>query len=460
LKSRHKITLLFTLLVMAILLVVSISVYYFTSLERKELFSKRLKGRANNNAQIFPYTSDTNRAILNRINVGSMELLPKKSVEIYDLSGKMLYQYKTKEGEIGISKPVIEETISNGEFFYRKDKREVLAVHYNEDGVAIIVVVAAYDDDGWKQLHQMKQIFIISLLIGTAIALIAGHIFSKQLLRPVAQIIREVNDISSHNLSLRIRSEDSQDELSQLANTFNELLERLQESFTSQRRFISNASHELSTPLTSISSQLQVTLQRDRSTDEYRQVMQSVQEDVMHMRQLTRSLLDIARTGANGSIELDEIRIDEVLFKVMADIKKINAEYDVELSFGEAPEDDSGFLVFGNSDLLYIAVKNVVENGCKYSEDHTSRVRLFFENGTTLIEVKSNGEGISSEEQEQIFQPFYRSVNAAGTSGFGLGLALAKHIVGLHKGSITLQKDNADETLFIIALPTMNKKIR
>lgn len=446
---------LFTLLVTAILLVVSLSVYYFASFERKALFFKRLKGRANNNAQIFPYTSDTDRAILNRINEGTMELLPRKTVEIYNLQGRMLYNYRTKEGGIGISPRVITETITNGEYFYRKDKREVLSVLYNEEESGIIVIVAAYDEDGWKQLQQLKQIFLVSVLLGTGIALVAGHIFSKQLLRPVAQIIREVNDISSHNLSLRIRSGETQDELNQLANTFNELLDRLQESFTSQRRFISNASHELSTPLTSISSQLQVTLQRDRSTEEYRQVMQSVQEDVMQMRQLTMSLLNIARTGSQGSIELNEIRVDEVLFKVMADIRKANTDYDVELNFTEAPDDDFNFLVFGNSDLLYIAVKNVVENGCKYSRDHTSRVSLSFKNHSTLIEVKSYSQGISYQEREQIFQPFYRSANAAGTSGFGLGLALAKHIVGLHKGFISLRTAAPDETLFTITLPSL-----
>ena len=456
-KSRHKITLLFTLLVTAILLVVSFSVYYFSSLERKDLFRKRLLGRANNNAQIFPYSSDTSRDILDRINVGTMELLPRKSVEIYSIGGRLLYEYKTKDGPINISDKTIGEAITNGEYFYRQGNREVLAIHYADVKPDIIIVVAAYDEDGWRQLQQLKQIFIVSLLIGTAIALVAGHFFSKELLRPVAQIIREVNDISYHNISLRIRGGDSQDELSQLANTFNELLDRLQESFSSQRRFISNASHELSTPLTSISSQLQVTLQRDRSPDEYRQVMQSVQEDVMHMRQLTKSLLDIARTGNQGTIELHEVRVDEVLFKVMADIKRTNLQFAVELSFKEDSGDDSDFLVFGNGDLLYIALKNVVENGCKYSPDHTSRVSLSFSDGSTFIEVRSFGKGISSEEQDQIFQPFYRSANAAGTSGFGLGLALAKHIVGLHKGFINLVTSSPDETVFTIMLPALQK---
>ncbi len=115
--------------------------------------------------------------------------------------------------------------------------------------------------------------------------------------------------------------------MSQLANTFNELLARLQESFAIQRRFISNASHELSTPLTSVSSQVEVVLQKERSAEEYKQVLFSVREDVQQMRQLTKSLLEIAKTGSQGGIELNEVRIDEVLLKVVGDVKKLSASY-------------------------------------------------------------------------------------------------------------------------------------
>jgi signal transduction histidine kinase len=461
LKSRHKITLLFTLLVTAILLAVSISVYYFSALERQQIYRKRLTSRALNYAQIFSYFSDSSNSVLNRINTSSIDLIARKSVEIYDTAGRKKYGYAMQDGDsIGIDEKVISETIANKQYYYNVKEREALAVHYSEEGYGgIIVIVAGYDVDGWMQLKKLKQIFVFALLFGIVVILIAGHVFSKQLLKPVAQIIREVNDISSHNLSHRIQAGETQDELNQLANTFNELLDRLQESFTSQRRFISNASHELSTPLTSISSQLQVALQRNRTTDEYRQVMQSVQEDVMQMRELTKSLLEIAKTGAEGSIELNEIRIDEILFKVMGDMKKVNTAYQVELDFIDSGDgDDYGFLVFGNADLLYIAAKNLVENGCKYSSDNVARVDLSFQNGTAVIEVKSTGEPIAKEEMEKIFQPFYRSSNSAGKSGFGLGLALAKRIVGLHKGTLEVTSDINSGTSFIITLPTLKKK--
>jgi signal transduction histidine kinase len=251
----------------------------------------------------------------------------------------------------------------------------------------------------------------------------------------------------------------SQDELNELAKTFNSLLHRLQESFYSQRRFISNASHELSTPLTSISSQLQITLQKDRNTDEYRKVLTSIQEDVEQLQQLTRSLLEIAKTGGSqGSIALSEVRIDEILLKIISDIKRINPDYDVEMIFPEPPEDEKQCMVFGNDDLLYIAIKNIIENGCKYSPDKRSVVTISFQQENMLITVTNLGDVISEEEIEHIFQPFYRGAVPTEIKGFGLGLPLAKRIIALHKGTITVQSDLSG-TCFSIFLPSLNQKV-
>jgi two-component system, OmpR family, sensor histidine kinase ArlS len=449
--------LLFSFIVTAILLVVSVTVYSIIFLVRQDIFIKRLTSRANNNAQLYSYGNKADRGYLDRINMSAREVLPNKAVDIYDLRGNIQYHYATIQGDsTGVSQQVIKTTIKNGQYFYKVGKREALAVNYSDSLNNFVVAVAAYDSDGWALLKQLKRVFYVSVFVGMIIALIAGHFFSKQLLKPVAQIIREVNDISSHNLSHRIRAGASQDELSQLANTFNGLLDRLQEYFTAQRRFISNASHELSTPLTSISSQLEVTMQRKRSTEEYQQVLQSVHEDVVQMRQLTKSLLEIAKTGSEGSIELNEIRIDEILFKVMADLKKAHPYYNVELNFSDSANYDNNFLVFGNTDLLYMAIKNIIENGCKYSDDNTSRVELSFINQSTIIEVKSKGKPIADDEIEKIFQPFYRSVAAEGKTGFGLGLALAKRIVALNKGTLKVKSDESTGTVFTISIPSFD----
>lgn len=460
-KIRNKITLLFTVLVIAILLILNVFIYYSTATERKENFRKRLKGRASNNVQIFDYFGDSSVNMLHRIDGGSLVALPQKSVAIFDSTGRTLYSYQAENAPaLKIDSTLIADVLQSesNEDYFMTGKREAFILHYTGGDKSFIIVVAALDEDGQLRLSELKQLLIVSLVIGTLATLVVGFLFSSQLVRPIKEIIGKVNDISSHNLSKRLNTGSSQDELNELAKTFNDLLNRLQESFTTQRRFISNASHELSTPLTSISSQLQVTLQKERSAAEYQAVLQSIQEDVEQMRQLNKSLLEIARTGSQGSIELNDLRIDELILKVIADIRRINDTFDVQLQFHNTPDDEKQCMVFGNIDLLYIALKNIIENGCKYSPDKTSVVRVEFEKDRIIIRVINQGDVITELETEQIFQPFFRGTNAGDNEGFGLGLPLAKRIIGLHKGTIGVQSGE-DGTTFSITLPSLMQEI-
>ena len=127
-----------------------------------------------------------------------------------------------------------------------------------------MIAAAAFDEEGNTKLNNLKIILLIGFILVNLIALTSGYFFSKILLRPIKKIADEVNDISAQSLAHRIKSGNAKDEWNYLAETLNELLNRLQKSFEIQSRFISSASHELSTPLTSISSQFEVSLQRNR----------------------------------------------------------------------------------------------------------------------------------------------------------------------------------------------------
>lgn len=454
-KIRTKITLLFTLLVATILLLISFSVYYLTSLDRSGLSYKRLRSRATYNAQLFSIL-DNPTPQLDRLNTSSILQIPGLSIGIYNLQGKPQYEFAARNSiKFPLDQEIIGEVLVQGEKSLSVNHRDVLVYFSSEISKPLLVVVSGYDRDGWNRLNKLQRLLIISSFAGIGIAVLAGFLFSQQLLRPIGNMINEVNLITSQNLSTTIHAGTSKDEMSELAETFNNLLNRLQDSFIAQRRFISSASHELSTPLTSISSQLQVALQRSRSSDEYKNTIKSVHEDVQQMLSLTRSLLEIAKTGGQV-IELNEIRVDELLFKVMVDVQKLSEEYSVEINFNEIPEDESMLMVFGNSDLLSIAFKNIIENGCKFSPEHHVDVDLTVGNSEVVVKIKNEGSFIDEKDQEHIFQPFYRSSTSGKVPGFGLGLALAKRIIALHRGSIELQSDAASGTMFILTLPCSN----
>ena len=366
---KYKIALLFSLLVTIILATLSVSVYFFSADERENSFKIRLKNRALSTAKVYSGINDKNFSVLQKMDAAAVASLYNKSLTIAVNNESHEYMYSEKPGDsLYLTKEIIEKTKIDNEHFFTYKNKKAIAVYNIDSDNNFIVAVSASDIDGKEYLRQLKKILLIAMMLSVVFSFYAGILFANNLIRPIKRIIREVNLITSNNLSQRIKINDAKDELTTLALTFNNLLDRLQDSFAIQRRFISNASHELSTPLTSISSQLEVAMQKNRSPEEYRDVMESLYEDIKELQLLTRSLLDIAKIGSQGSIDLDEVRLDELLFKVLSDVKKQNKGYKIQMNFETFPTDEKLLTIFGNFNLLYIALKNIIENGCKYSD--------------------------------------------------------------------------------------------
>ncbi len=453
---RLRITLVFVALVTIILGIVCGGIYYFSYSARKETITTRLTNRAVTTARLLALKETFDRALVQRIDSLTTIALKNKTVQAYDYENKKIYSYSDVPGDtLEIDKSVLDDARVNNSTFFSISDKEAVAYHYSEPNFRVVVVSAAEDIDGKNALNTLGNILLFSFLIGNAFVLISGYIFSSGLLKPVKRITADVEDISAQNLSRRLNTGDSNDEWHRLAVTLNRLLDRLQESFELQRRFISNASHELSTPLTSISSQLEVSLQKERVASDYRQVMQSIHQDVRHMIKLTQTLLEFAKTsGSKGGLEISRLRIDEIILRIPFEIARVNQKYSVNLQFENLPENEENLFVFGNEALLLTAIKNIVVNACKYSANHHAVLILEVIDRKIVIAINDTGKGIPEKDLKTIFQPFYRIEENIVTEGFGLGLSLADRIIKLHKGEIEVKSELNVGTSFTIILPS------
>jgi two-component system, OmpR family, sensor histidine kinase ArlS len=383
--------------------------------------------------------------------------LREKIIQVYDSNENQIYRYSDIAGDrINVKREDLDALRdSNDEIYFESGAKEAIGYLYEDNGTKVFIISAANDADGRMNLARLQTILLVSFVVGIISALIIGFIFSQRLLRPIKKIADDVSDISVQNFARRVSTGSVKDEWHYLADTFNQLLNKLQESFELQRRFISNASHELSTPLTSISSQLEVILEKERSTEEYQKVIRSVYNDVRHMGKLTQTLLEFARASGNkGGLQIDIVRVDEILMRVPSELAKLNSEYVVILNFDKLPEEEEKLLVFGNEDLLLTAIKNIALNACKYSDDHEATVGLSTGESNIQIDIGDKGIGIPADEIENIFQPFYRANKLTEGRGFGLGLSMADRIIKLHKGSIGVRSIVNKGTTFTIILPS------
>lgn len=451
---KFKIALLFTFLASLLLAVSGLVIYLFSVKARTDFFDTRLKNRAWTAANIASGINDSNYAVLKKLDTASVASLYNKGITILGTHNEPVYSFAdSKEDELHISGEIAEQTRIDNEHFFKYGGRRAVAVHFTSANRNFISAVAAKDKDGEDYLGSLKKIIFWSLAIAIVFSFLTGWFFAGRLVRPVKRIATEINLITSNNLSQRIQTGDAQDELHMLAGTCNLLLDRLQESFIMQRRFISNASHELSTPLTAVSSQIEVALQKTRTAEEYHAVLESVYDDVRGLQQLTKSLLDIAIAGTEGGIELAAVRLDEVLLKVAADVQKLKDSYSVTIDFGRFPDEEQYLTVFGNENLLYIALRNIIENGCKYADDNKATVQALFQKNKIIVSVSSIGDIISEADIQNVFQPFFRTESARRKEGFGLGLTLTKRILALHKAGLEVRSDPQSGTVFTVDMP-------
>ncbi|MFL5772571.1 MAG: ATP-binding protein [Flavisolibacter sp.] len=452
---RIRITLLFSLLAFIILSLVCAGIYYFSYESRIDSIRTRLTNRAITTARFLSQREIFDRNIIRRIDSLTTLSLKNKSVQAYNEENRRIYRYSDfPDDTVPVTQDLISHVRDKGNYFFSKGNKETVGHLYQDDNESIVIFAAGNDVEGKESLKTLLKILLISFFVGNVLVLFTGYFFSGRLLFPIRKISKDVADISARNLARRIQTGTSKDEWYQLSDTLNGLLNRLQHSFELQRRFISNASHELSTPLTSISSQLEVSLQRPREADEYRKVMHSIYQDVQQLCKLTQTLLEFAQASGNpGGLDIDLVRIDEIILRLPAEVSRIDNLFNVKISFDNLPEQDENLLVFGNEALLFTAIRNIVVNACKYSNDHEADVTLKVNGNQISILICNKGRGIPEDEIANIFQPFYRIEENRSEGGFGLGLSLADRIIKMHKGVISVQSIPGKETIFTIDLP-------
>jgi signal transduction histidine kinase len=296
-------------------------------------------------------------------------------------------------------------------------------------------------------------VFISSLLI----TYFAGRLFSIRALKPVSNIIDEVNQIDFPSLNARINEGESKDELASLARTFNKMLERMETAFNVQKSFINNASHELRNPLTVIRGQIEVVLMKARENSDYRKTLQSVLEDIQNLNQVSDRLLLLAQTRSEYSYSEFKIsRIDDSLWSSQKEILKRYPGYVIDIDFSTEMDDENMLMVYSNERLLKTAFINLLDNSCKYSKEKYVTVTVNISMEGINISFYDKGPGIPKAEQEFIFQPIYRGDSARTKRGQGIGLSLVESIVKLHNGKIKLESSPESGSCFNIFLPYKN----
>jgi signal transduction histidine kinase len=342
-----------------------------------------------------------------------------------------------------------------------------IAIPDNNNGAGLLLLGRPIDPS--NQLPRLLITLIAASFIFIATSLAGGYWLAGRVMRPVQVITHAAREISETDLRRRLNIH-SRDELGELANTFDQMIERLQTAFDRQRQFTADASHELRTPLTIVYLEASRALERRRSSEEYTRALNVIKNENEYMSHLVNDLLTLARLDAGQiSIKAEELDLSDIALEVVERLAPLANQKGVQLSTGDLPE----ILVSGDRQYIGQMIANLVENAIKYVSGDGKRVRL--ETGLLQSEnsaqgwvrVEDNGPGIAPEHLTHLFDRFYRVDQARSqnrdaaedgenrTSGSGLGLSIVQWIAKAHGGEVLVQSEVGKGSVFEVHLPLL-----
>ena len=454
-KIQVKTALLFTMLTAGIILFLSLAVYYFASRFTFNDFLKRLELRAKIAARIHFEEDETSTAAFSELRRQYLSALPQEKVYIlrYDSAAREL----TNDSSLRLPASFYQSVIrQNGKTAFTEIRYiQYAGILYRHDNSHYLVISSAINEYGGQVLKNLEEVLIITFILAVIVVFTVGIFFSRKIFAPVRHITHRVKDISAHNLHLRLQEGSGKDEMAELAQTFNNMLDRLETSFETQNNFVSNASHELRTPLTTIIGEADIALSKARTEQEYKQALQVILREATRLQHLTGSLLKLAQSGFDGrKQEWGILRIDELLMNVKKAVDEIEPNNRVKILLN-LPDDERLISVQGNDHLLNLALSNIVLNACKYSDNKSVLLSLAAAASRISIAVVDEGIGIPAEEIRYIFDPFFRASNTNHYEGYGIGLPLTHTIIRLHKGDIKIQSQVGKGTTVVVTLPAV-----
>ena len=451
-KLATKTALAYSLITATILFVFAYIVYSVSENNREDEFFDRLDYKVIWRAE-FLFDANISESMLRKLHKQNQILLNEADISVYDDDGKLIF---TDNNPPLADQNIINSIKKNGRKEWSNGEYQFLGITYKFHNRNYYIIGKATDVTGNLHIQKFKQNLIIVYLISLAFVFIIGFIFSYFTVKPLKDIISQIKDISEHNLHKRLILPKSKDELHELGETFNNTFNRLEKSFNTHKNFVSTISHEFRTPLSILITELELAKELNVTVEDYRQSIDNALEDASKASKLSSALLDFARASYDVSqITMSEIRIDEILMEAKLNLLQKNSLYAIAVSYADNTDYEKSYSTIGNPYLLQVAFSNLMENACKYSPDHRCKVEIKVVGHYIEIQFADNGCGIPESDQKQIFELFYRGKNKNFSKGNGVGLSIVKQIINIHRGSIMLQSEINEGSIFTIQLKSI-----
>ncbi len=392
------------------------------------------------------------------INIKSKEnsirilVLDTKGIVINDSS-------KTEIGKTYVTPEMVEGLQKNSKISAKGDILYVSVSIFNKDSQKIgVVLIVASLKDIYSALDKIEKILLLFIVLTVILLVFLSFIGSKFLLDPLNNVLKVVQKMSDGHLNQRITVK-GKDEFSELGIAFNNMTQKLEQVEKTREEFVSNVSHELKTPLSSIKVLTEsILLEQTVPIEMYREFLQDINSEIDRMTNIVNDLLNLVKLDQREiGLNIRETDISEVVFDILKRLNPLAEQKNIELIF----EEIKTIVVEADEVKLSLAISNLIENGIKYTpEGGTVRIILDCDHQNAFITVQDTGIGINEEHQAKVFNRFYRvdKTRDRETGGTGLGLSITHSTILLHNGSIRLTSKENEGSIFLVRLPIHYQK--
>jgi signal transduction histidine kinase len=429
----------------------AILVYLSFSSFRKEEFKARLLEKALTTSKLLIEVKEIDSQLLTLIDRNSLNKIYNEKTLVFNNEFKLVYS-SIEDESINYDLSEIKALKEKKEFYRSQDGKDILGIYYDSNKVDYYILVSAEDKYGYSKLSYLFYSLLVIFFAGTSLVWLTTYYFIKRLLKPLDNFQKKITYIDVNKLNYSIESKGESTEINLLTIAFNKMLARLEKSFIAQKEFTANASHELRTPISRLTLQLENLILKGNHPASTLKYLTSMQQNINQMSELTTSLLILSKVSSStNDLQFKTERIDEIIFSAMKKVKNVHQDFIIHFDIDKDCLEESSLEINANSSLLEIAFANLFLNAYLYSFNRESFIHILSEKKSRIkVFISNNGSELTEEEQINLFKPFVRGNNSRNIDGSGLGLRICKRILDYHGAKISYQSKTKNEHQFIL----------
>lgn len=432
---KQRFSFIFSLLFSALLATVTLTVYFLFAHFRQVEFSALMAEKAQTTAKLLVEVKEIDYKMQRLIDSNTINKLYNSNTQVYNENRKLLYR-SNDTAIINWTKTDWLRLERTHSVFKKTSKYDVLGLYYTFQKKGYYLLIAAHDtyDD---KLNYLKYLLFGAFLTGTIIVWVLSFSLSKKALKPLDNFRKKIQEITDSNLKIRLLEEKREDEIDALANSFNQMMDRIDNAYNHQKEFTGNASHELRTPVSRITAQVENLLHSADLTPATRAILASISHDTFQLSEIISSLVALADINSREhQASFVKLRLDEIIFSAVAELSTVYQNFKIKFEVENESENETDLEVWGDETLLKIVFVNLLKNAFLYAENGMPVCIIKQSFVQIVLNITNIGTPPMVDDTSILFTTFYRGSNTKHIPGSGIGLSIVKRVLDYHQCKI------------------------